>query len=245
MSITTETESDGVKEQVRLFMAPHKMRVDTAEVSSILLFQEQKILMVLHSEKTYTTMDMPKENALPSATDKELAPSVPPDSSASNTDSAPPTIKKTGRKETIGSFLCEEWKISYPDGSREEWWVSEQAPELAELANRMGTSPSLSDEVLAANPFKLGCSGMEIKHFPVRQISYDADGKLVSKTTLLAYDKQPVPASVFSPPKGYKRQDIPAGFGAADIEKLDQFREGLEKKMESLEDELNKIPPEP
>jgi hypothetical protein len=133
--------------------------------------------------------------------------------------SAPkPTFKKSGT-DKVGKWTCDKYE-GY-EGEKKTSEVCTVAPTALGLSDSdvavtkqfakffSGIMPQMSNNV-----FSLGSlEDRGFVGFPIRSISYGADGSVTGTQELTDITHQNIPDSTFAPPAGYAKQDSPFGRG--------------------------------
>ena len=109
-------------------------------------------------------------------------------------------VTKTGKKETILGYPCEEWRIEGDQGLTTAW-VAKGIGAFRGLGGPMARGPRPAWEAEMAR------SGA----FPMRVVTRDASGGETGGMTVTAIEKKPLDATLFSPPADYKKFEMPAG----------------------------------
>lgn len=111
--------------------------------------------------------------------------------------SEPPKIEKTGKKETIAGYSCEDWKVTNKDGTRAELCVAEGIKwmDLTDLGMQ-------SPELAAAAALH------DLNHFPLKLVTYDAAGAETSRVEAKKIDKKKLDDALFAVPPDYQQMDM-------------------------------------
>lgn len=189
LTLNTETVADGQKHPSVIKVSDKGMRIDHAMGTVIMPAGGQKILIV--NKEMKSVMEMPvSENAGAAATKA----------------GAMPKITKTGNKETISGFACEEFVMTDPSGETVRFWVSPQGPDAAALASFSANLQSLAKGGPASSSFSmkgLSLAGSQLGGFPIRTVA----GNVTN--TVLSFSTAAVPASEFQVPSGYSTMAMP------------------------------------
>jgi hypothetical protein len=105
----------------------------------------------------------------------------------------PPKVTKTGKRDTVAGFSCEEWDIKNADKSRARMCVADKGASFFQL-------PITGIPAEHAWALEL----VDGKHFPVRAVAFDKDGSESGRIEVTKLDKHAVDASQFEVPAGYK-----------------------------------------
>ncbi|HTM46490.1 MAG TPA: DUF4412 domain-containing protein, partial [Polyangiaceae bacterium] len=152
--------------------------------------------------KVYSVMDKQKmvvETDAKSLADqvKSWSPGQKPDSSKK-----PPTVTKTGKKDTVAGFSCEEWDVTTERGAHERVCVANDS--AAWLKFPFSDLPA--DQTWAKELF-------DGAHFPVRFVSTDDQGKELHRVEVSKLERKPLAADLFTIPADYRRMDMNAMMG--------------------------------
>jgi len=107
---------------------------------------------------------------------------------------APPKVVKTGKKETIAGYSCEDWEITNADKSKLSTCVAEQGTSFFHFASLV---------VPSENAWALEL--VDGKHLPLKGIAYGKDGAESGRVEVTKIDKHPLDAALFAVPAGYKQ----------------------------------------
>lgn len=226
LTLDFDIEAAGEKYQTRLWISGERVRFDAAQGSTIVLPAENRLLMLFHGTRTFTSLE--QDDLFGGLAELAGATSGGPAASQKPT--------RTGEKQTIGTFECEKVVIGEAGAAKEELWVSPQAPPISLMAGaRRGSIDKLG--VGFAQSWKKWSSGDDaLANIPVRSITLDPSGKEVQRTTLTAFSTNAVPPDMFAPPNGYAPQDMPL-MGLP----MGGDADGIDQKMRSLEDAIQRL----
>lgn len=114
-----------------------------------------------------------------------------------DTNTAPPKVEKTGKKDSVAGYECEEWKITQGDGKVSDTCMAEgiEWVDIGELSG-MGGGPGLASFATDAN------------HFPLRVVSHDKAGAEELRFEATKVEKKPVDAAQLAVPPGYNVMDM-------------------------------------
>lgn len=230
LTLDFDIEAGGEKHQTRMLVSGDRIRFDTAQGSTIVVPSENRMLMLFHGTRTFSSFrqDDPLRGLA------ELAAAAP---------AAPPKITRTGEKQTIGAFECERVVIEEPGAAKEELWVSPQAPPISLATGTRGQSIDKLGMGFAQTWKKWVSGDPSLANIPVRSTSFDPAGKELQRTTLTGFRTNAVPPDAFAPPEGYTLVDMPL-FGLpspGDAEGLDQKMRSLDDAIQRLDGELKKL----
>jgi hypothetical protein len=118
-------------------------------------------------------------------------------------DTLEPTIKKTGKKQKILGYTCEEILVTTPEMIATLWGTTELAG-LAEsmqwLNSSSGAQPRWSQEI------------ENMKLLTIKMHSEKTDGEVLD-VEITGIEKKKINDTQFVIPAGYKKQEMPAGMG--------------------------------
>lgn len=156
------------------------MIMDTAKQEMLMLMPDQQMYMVMPMKKA---MDQAMEKAGASTADVEI----------------------TGKTETILGYKCSQILVK-DKGTVSEAWVAEG------LGSFMGMSGGGGGMFGGGKPAAAAKWEEVIKSkggFPLRVITRDASGKQISKMEATKIEPGSLPESMFAPPAGYQKFDMP------------------------------------
>jgi hypothetical protein len=118
----------------------------------------------------------------------------------------PPKLTKTGKKETIAGYSCEDWDVTSAKDHRKK-----QSFCIADLASSFFHLP------LPELPAEYGFAGelLDGQHLPLRIITYDErTGAESGRLEVSKFDPHPVDPAKFEVPAGYAVVDLMQMLGA-------------------------------
>jgi len=173
------------------------MSADQQQVTTIMDMQKLEMLMLMPEQRMY--MVMPIKQAVDKAAkmaEKDLDKS--------------PDIEVTGRTEKILGYECAEILVK-DKGGVTEMWVAEDLGMFMGLGNNPGGGGGMfgggRKSSAAAAKWEEALKGKG--GFPLRVISRDAKGKETFKMEATKIEPGKLPESLFSPPAGYERFQMP------------------------------------
>jgi hypothetical protein len=187
---------------LNLLVKSGKFRIDvpadTEELKSIgrvyvvVAASEKKISVVLDDKKEVVVINLDKigEEMKGFSRGHEGTPAAP---------KVPPKVVKTGRKDTVAGYSCEDWDIVPSDGSRSKASVC-----IAERAASWFSLPTLG---LPAE-YKFIAEMLDGRHFPLRVIGYENDGSEGGLLEVTKLDQKPLSAQLFEIPASYRVVDV-------------------------------------
>ncbi len=158
---------------------------------ALLRVAEKKAFVVLDAQRQAVVIDLNQvgdqmksyKHAMPGAPD---TPSV-----------DPPKVVKTGTKETVAGYACEDWDVVNADKSRLSLCVADKGASFLHLP-----ITGIPTENLWALELLDG------KHFPVRGVAFDRDRTETGRIEVTKIDKRSLDGSQFEVPAGYKQVTI-------------------------------------
>jgi hypothetical protein len=109
---------------------------------------------------------------------------------------APPKVVKTGRKEMVAGYSCEDWDVTSAK-SKATVCVAEKGASFFHF-------PSLGIPTEQAWALEL----VDGKHFPLKAVGFAKDGTEEGRVEVTKIDKHSLDASMFEVPMGYKQVTI-------------------------------------
>lgn len=109
-----------------------------------------------------------------------------------------PTIDKTGKKDTVAGYACDEWKVTSKSGR-------------ADLCVADGVRWIGFRDLAAASP-GLGAIAFlgDVDRFPLRVVAYDANGKESGRVEATKVEKKKLEDATFVVPTDYRVMDMAA-----------------------------------
>ncbi len=160
--------------------------MDAPKFEMIILMAEQKMYMV-----------MPLKKPVEQAMEKHQG-------EAANID-----INRTGKTETILGYKTEQLLITDKDkGTVTELWVASDLGTFMGLGNSGGSPFGGRKQSPASAKWEEALKGSK-GGFPLRVISHDAKGKETFKMEATKIAPGPLPESLFVPPAGYQKFEMP------------------------------------
>lgn len=154
----------------------------------------KKAFMLMPAQKTAMVIDLVKAKALAT----RGVPGEPPGAGTT----APPTIEKTGTKDVIAGYECENWKVT-SKSSRAEMCVAEGIKWI-----------DLADLGMASPDVALAAVATEANRFPLRVITFNAQNVETSRMQATKIDKKALDEARFVVPPDYKLIDMSAMMGS-------------------------------
>jgi hypothetical protein len=187
------TPGKGMDTTLTMKVKGEKMRMDgIPQMSNIIDLKSGDVSSLIHAQKAVMT--------IPGAAVKEMAAKK----AEQNLKIDPP--KATGKKETIGGFVCEEYETSLR-GAKIQLWLTKDVPAVEKLMKE------ISEMSATADPFQGMLKDQNITGFPMRTVmEMPGAGKLTM--TVLSLSEDPIPDADFVVPSDYKPMSIPTMPGA-------------------------------
>lgn len=109
----------------------------------------------------------------------------------------PPKSEKTGKKDSVAGYECEEWKITQSDGKVSDACMAEgiEWVDVGELSG-LGGGPGL------------GVFATEANHFPLRVIGHDKAGAEELRFEATKVERKPIDPALLAVPAGYNVMDM-------------------------------------
>lgn len=109
----------------------------------------------------------------------------------------PPKVTKTGKKDKVAGYSCEEWEIAKQDGTKGDVCVAQEGASWFHLpVTGIPTEHAWAAEL------------MDGKHFPLRFVGLEKDGSESARVEVTKIDKRAMNAADFEVPAGYKVMDL-------------------------------------
>ncbi len=106
----------------------------------------------------------------------------------------PPKVVKTGKREIIAGYSCEDWDVLSADRSKVSTCVADKGASFFRLPlTGIPTENAWALELMDGN------------HFPLRGAAFDRDGSQSGSVEVTKLDKRSLDASQFEVPAGYKQ----------------------------------------
>lgn len=205
LTMNLETEVNGERQPMTMQVSDSGMRINQKTGAVIILPAKHQMLMVDDNQKMVMVMELPEG------------------SKTTDAPGAPVKLTKTGKKETINGFACEQFLSTDGSGQSTELWISQNGPDMEafiemgkSMQGELGAGPDPSMKWLDS-----AMSTKEISHFPIRTVTDS------SKTTLVSFNTDSLPAEEFAAPAGYQTMTMPSMSG------LMNQMSGLKKKSSS------------
>ncbi len=200
VSLAISTDK-GRTQEMNYTMKGKRLRMDmNAEghsMSTIMDMEKLEMLMLMPEQKMY--MVMPIKQAVDKAVEH-----------ANQNPGAAADIERTGKTEKILGYLCEQILVTdKAKGTVTELWVASDLGMFMGLGSGGGGGPfgGRRGGGAAAAKWEEVLKGKG--GFPLRVISRDASGKQSFKMEATKIDPSSQPDSLFVPPEGYKKFQMP------------------------------------
>jgi hypothetical protein len=178
-----------------------RMFTGGGKVYVLLRTAEKKAFVVFDAKQQAVDLDL-NQVAEQAKTLRHAAPGTP-----DAPPSEPPKVVKTGSKDTVAGFACENWDVLNPDKSTLKVCVADKGASFFHLPlTGIPTESAWALELLDGN------------HFPLRGVAFDKKHTEVGRVELTKIDKHPLDAAVFVVPQGYKHvtiEELLSGLGGS------------------------------
>ncbi|HEX2862237.1 MAG TPA: DUF4412 domain-containing protein [Lacunisphaera sp.] len=170
-----------------------EITADGQMFATIMDLKKMEMLILMSEQKTY--MVMPIKDTV----DKAMA----------KAEGKEPDIEKTGRTETILGYKCDKY-IAREKKNVTEIWVAEGLGSFMGLGNNGGGGGGLfgGGKSKAASSWEEKFKGKS--GFPLRVVTRDAKNKETFRMEATKIEPGSLPASLFQPPAGWKKFDLPS-----------------------------------
>src|SRR5580658_1745175 len=191
-------------DRIRLDSIPGTDAASAFGGNAYLLFRvaDKKLDIVAAPRKQVFELDLSNPDNL-----KSLAKAAPAAKGHPNaTPEPPPKLTKTGKKETIAGYSCEDWEVTSGKDHRKK-----QSFCIADLASSFFHLP------LPELPAEYGFAQelLDGQHFPLRVITYDDHtGAESGRLEVTKFDPHPLDPKKFEIPTGYAVVDLMQMLGA-------------------------------
>ena len=184
------TTGKGRTQNINYSMKGSSMRIDMEagkgeSFGSIMNMEKHEMLVIMNAQKMYMTMPL-------QAAEAKIRESV---------DQHTANAEKTGKTDTILGYKCEQWLFHDKDRTSEAW----VAEGLGTFMGLGGGGPMGGGRKPSA--WEAGLKGHG--GFPLRVIERDGSGKEVSRMEATKIEPGPLPASLFEPPAGFQKFEMP------------------------------------
>lgn len=156
----------------------------------------KKAYMLMPAQKKAVVIDFEKMKALRGAPGGRPGPAAGVPSPAD-----PPKIEKTGKKEVIAGYECEDWKITSKT-SHADLCVAEGIKWI-----------DLGDLGLASPEATLAIAASDLNHFPLKVVSYDDKNVETTRMEATKIDKKKLDDARFTVPPDFQLVDMSAMLG--------------------------------
>jgi len=183
--IKLQVSDEGERNTIEYLVKGERIRFDIADADAMgsMIFDAKKrsMMILMPQQNMYMEMDLNLTGA----------------DSYFEGDSYRGKIKRTGEKKTIKGYDCEKW-IAEEDGQIIESWLTDQLGGFMFYGNPMdGSGADWKSKLSTPNLFPLLVNVFE-------------SGKLVSSMEVLEINSQKLENSLFLPPSGYQKFEMPS-----------------------------------
>lgn len=172
------------------------MNADGHAIATIMDLNKMEMLMLMTEQKMYMVMPIkqPVEKAMKDAEMKD------------------PNIEKTGRTDTILGYKCEEY-ISKDKNTTTEIWIAEGLGTFMGMGNNQAGGGGMG--AMFGGGKSKAASSWEEKFkgkpgFPLRVVTTDSKSKETFRMEATKIQPGSLPASLFVPPAGFERFQMPS-----------------------------------
>jgi hypothetical protein len=123
-------------------------------------------------------------------------PSAPAGGGTGGKPEEPPKIDKTGKKEVIAGYVCEDWKITSKDGHADLCMA--EGIKLMDFSDLATAAPQLAAAAV------LG----DLNHFPLKVVAFDTAGVETARLETKKIEKKTLPDTDFVVPADYQQMDM-------------------------------------
>jgi len=199
---------------MQYFVKGHKMRSQASSEDgkfsggAIIDFQTHQMIMVMDKQKMYMVSKLNSEAFTPKK-DNHFK------------------ITKTGNTQTILGYSCREWDYTSDDNSGKMWFASG-------IGNWWANSMAAQSKNLTSDQKAMVNLVLSEKLFPMKWESTGKDGNVRGSSEVVKIEKKSLDSSLFSPPAGYKKFNMPDFGGMGDGSGKKPSKEDLMKMMEQF-----------
>ena len=144
--------------------------------------------------------------------------------SDSQPPSSKPKLRKTGKKQTLLGYTCDEWKTESEGKTTTIWGTSKLGNLYEGLTKSFGEMSGMKNTAAAGWEEELASK----KIFPLKIVS-SKDGVVTDSQEVTKVEARLVPMSAFEPPSGYTKQSLDV-----DMETLmKQLQEQMKQQSET------------
>ncbi len=137
-----------------------------------------------------------------------------------------PKLQRTGRKQTLLGYECDEWLSVSESESTRIWGTEKLSSVFQGLAQSFGQLGSLTQEASAGWDAEL----TKMNLFPLKIVS-SKDGKLLASQEVTKIEAREIAPKSFEPPTGYERQSL-----GVDVDKImEQLKQEMEREDHSTD----------
>lgn len=150
-----------------------------------------------------------------------------------STESSRAKVKKTGKKETILGYPCEEIIIEDGNEVTQLWGTAKLGDFYGELMKSFG---QIDGKDAAASSSSWERELEALKLFPLKIVSKE-NGKITQTQEVTKIESKSIPASTFDVPKGYAKQKLEFDMGKMMKEMEEQMKAQKGKQKEADKDD--------
>jgi hypothetical protein len=190
--------------KVTLWVGPNRVRRDDGRAASIVLFDQKKLYIVDHEDKSYTAIDLPVDfkKLLPGPQGEIMLKEM------SATAKLDAKITKTNETKKIGNWNTRKYHVELTNPStkiKTDMWVSK------DVGVDMNAFRKMQLNVASLQPGSLDWvkKMQEIDGFPVVQessLNLGTPKDVTTREELISVETKEAPAGTFAPPAGYTQK---------------------------------------
>jgi hypothetical protein len=159
--------------------------MDTPKKEGFLLIPARKQAVILDLDELRAMKTPPSNPGLKAGPDLGKAPEE------------PPTVDKTGQKDSVAGYACEIWKLTEKTGRHADLCVADGITWI-DLTALGSTSPELAAAAFVG----------DANHFPLRAVAYDEKNVEEGRLEAIKIDKQKLDDARFALPSDYQTIEI-------------------------------------
>lgn len=195
------------------WITPKGYRNDNPENSIIMSMDQKKIIMLDHTDKTYTEMPMDMNTMMPKGAPQNAQDQAAFQGMMKNMMKMDVTVAATGEKKKIKSWKCKKYIMTiktFMGVMTNEIWATEDLKIDKKLYDRMASSMMAGMPGMQNSMKDMSREMKKIKGVRVyTSMTQDMMGQKIRRTTeLLEFKKGNAPAGLFKIPRGYKKTTV-------------------------------------
>jgi hypothetical protein len=219
-----------------LSFSGENVRMDSPQGGMILRPQQNEMIMLMHEQKQFM------KQSLDQATGGAATAQGQPDPDAM-------TFTKTGNKQVINGFSCEEVVGTESDGDVLEFWLSPESVSVDEFLSAMKAFEKMQQKSPGAGKMKSWTEffqgNPDLSTFPIRTINKNAAGVVESISTVQSISRDTLSQTLFQIPAGYTEISMgatipPASPGTAAPSMPAMPSQSVMQELQALQQEIQK-----